>query len=112
MKQELIQTFLLNKGEYFDPVFLPEIQHQLEAIDDSKAGYVLGVGVQNPTIILVIAILLGWERFFLDDIALGVVKILTCYGLGIWWLVDIFTAVKRTRDYNYRKLSQAIMLSK
>ena len=112
MKQELIQSFLLKNGEFFDPVFLPEIQRQLQDVNDEKSAYILGISLQNPTVILIIAILLGWERFFIDDIAMGVVKILTCYGLGIWWLVDIFSAVKRTREYNYKKLSQAILLSK
>ena len=112
MKQELIQSFILKNGEYFDPVLLPEIQRQLQEVSDEKAAYILGLSLQNPTLILVLAILLGWERFFLEDIALGIVKILTCYGLGIWWLIDIFTAVTRTRDYNFKKLSQAILLSK
>ncbi len=112
MKQELIQSFLLKNGEFLDPIQLPSIQKQLEELDDTKASLVLGVSLQNPTLILVIAILLGWDRFFIDDIAMGVVKVITCYGLGIWWLVDIFSATRRTREYNYRKLSQAILLSK
>lgn len=86
----------MKNGECFETFRLPEIQKRLEAVDDSSSGVVLGLSLQKPTIILIIAILLGWERFFLDDIALGIVKIITCYGCGIWWLIDIFTAKKRT----------------
>jgi hypothetical protein len=45
----------------------------------------------------------GWDRFWLGDIALGVVKWLTAGGCLVWWLVDIFTAGSRADDYNRTK---------
>ena len=72
----------------------------------------MGLSLQKPTVILIIAIVLGWERFFLDDIGLGIVKFVTCYGCGIWWLVDIFTAQRRTYEYNYNKFNETLMLCK
>ena len=112
MKQEIIQSFLLSNGEKFDNYQLPEIQKQLEAIDDSKSGMVLGVSLQNPTLILILAIFTGWDRFFLGDIGLGILKVLTCYGCGIWWLIDIFSAKKRTYQYNYKKMNEMLIISK
>lgn len=112
MKQEIIQSFLLSNGEKFDSYQLPEIQKQLEAIDDSKSGMVLGVSLQNPTLILILAIFTGWDRFFLGDIGLGILKVLTCYGCGIWWLIDIFSAKKRTYQYNYKKMNEMLIISK
>lgn len=41
-------------------------------------------GLQKPTVILIIAILLGWERFFLGNLGLGIVKVITYGGCGIW----------------------------
>lgn len=111
MKQEFIQAFLIKNGECFETCVIPDIQKRLSSVDDSKSGVVLGVSLQKPTVILIIAILLGWDRFFLNDIGLGIVKIITCYGCGIWWLVDIFTARKRTYNYNYMKLNEALILS-
>jgi TM2 domain-containing membrane protein YozV len=32
---------------------------------------------------------LGIDRFYTGSIGLGVFKLLTCGGLGVWWLVDI-----------------------
>lgn len=112
MRQELVQTFLIENGECFDAMHLPQIQKALLDLDDSKAGVVLGLSLQKPTIILIIAIVLGWERFFLDDIGLGVLKVITCCGCGIWWLIDIFSAKNRTYAYNYKKFNTALMLSK
>ncbi len=111
MKSEMIQSFMLKNGECFNSASIMDIQTQLEKVDDSKAALLMSLNLQKPTFILVIAILFGWERFFLDDIALGVVKGLTCYGCGIWWLVDIFSAQSRTYAYNYKKFSEALTMS-
>lgn len=112
MTQEYINNFMLTKGEYFAPEMISDIQAKLASVDDSKAAYILSIDFQNPTLILIIAIFLGWERFFLDDIGMGVLKVLTCYGAGIWWLIDIFSAKKRACQYNYLKLNQALMFTR
>ena len=98
--------FLALKAEYFNPIQLSDIRNQLEAMDDDKFVLLSSMELRNPTTILVIAIVLGWERFFLDDIGLGLLKVLTCYGCGIWWLIDILSAKKRAQDYNYKKFIQ------
>lgn len=112
MKQELVQAFMLKNGDCFDLVAAQEVQKRLTELDDDKATFILSLSLQKPTVILIIAILLGWDRFFLDDIGLGVVKVITCYGCGIWWLIDIFSAKKRTYEYNYKKFTEALMLCK
>lgn len=51
---------------------------------------------------LILAVI-GWDRFWLGDIGMGVLKYITIGGCGIWWLVDIFTAGNRCDDFNRRK---------
>lgn len=103
---------MLKNGECFEPMTAQEIQSRLADIDDSKSGILMGVSLQKPTVILIVAILLGWDRFFLGEIGLGILKVLTCYGFGIWWLIDIFSAKKRTFSYNYKKFNEAYLLCK
>jgi hypothetical protein len=58
--------------------------------------------------------MLSYDRIWLGDTPLGILKIVTAGGCGIWWLVDIFTAGSRCDDYNRRKareISQALRLS-
>lgn len=104
MEQQKIDLFLATKSEYFNPIHLQEIRGMLESVDDSKSMFLFNDELRNPTIMLVIALCLGWDRFFLDDIGLGLLKVLTCYGCGIWWLVDVISIKKRTQEYNYKKL--------
>lgn len=87
------------------------VKQKLEQMEDSKLFLIQGTEFQKPSTILLIAILLGWERFWLDDIGLGLLKLVTCYGCMIWWLVDIFTANDRAKKYNYKKFTQATLMA-
>jgi TM2 domain-containing membrane protein YozV len=41
---------------------------------------------------------LGVDRFCLGEGCLGVVKLLTCGGCGIWWIVDIILIAASSRE--------------
>ena len=51
---------------------------------------------------------IGWDRFWLGDIGLGVLKYITAGGCGLWWLVDIFTAGSRCDAYNRQKAQEIV----
>ena len=108
MENSKIDTFIGMNAENFKQQDLMVIKQKLEVIDEEKFFLIQGTEFQKPSTILLIAIFLGWERFWLDDVALGIVKIITAYGCGIWWLIDIFTAKGRAQKYNYEKIIQAM----
>jgi hypothetical protein len=111
MEQQKIDMFIGLNLENFNPQDLIIIKQKLEQLDDSKLYLIQGITFQKPSMILLLAILLGWERFWLDDIVLAVLKIFTLAGCGIWWFVDIFTANNRAKKYNFKKFMEATMLA-
>lgn len=50
----------------------------------------------------------SYDRIWLGDTGLGVLKLLTAGGCGIWLLVDLFSVGTRCDDYNRRKALEII----
>ena len=70
---------------------------------------VYSVPLKDPTTSLIVSILaggLGIDRFIIGDTGLGVFKLLTWGGLGIWTIVDWFIIQKATKDKNLEKIQQ------
>ena len=51
---------------------------------------------------------LGIDRFMLGQVGLGIGKLLTCGGCGIWSIVDWFLIMDATRQSNAQKLFAVI----
>lgn len=51
-------------------------------------------------LMIFLAIFFPIQLLLLGKIGIGIAFWLTCGGLGIWWLIEIFLAPKRVREYN------------
>ena len=48
--------------------------------------------MKYKTTAIILSIFLGWlgvDRFYFGYTGLGILKLLTCGGWGIWWVIDI-----------------------
>jgi len=50
----------------------------------------------------------GVDRFMLGDTTMGVIKLLTCGGCGIWTIIDWFSIINKTKEYNYKKIIEVL----
>ena len=108
-----INIFLSTNSSMFSPENIPSMRRRLEACGEEKVNLVCSMSFKNPTNMALIAFFLGGfgvDRFMLGDSGLGVLKILTCSGAGIWGIIDIFTAPGRTRKANDAAFNQAMGL--
>ena len=49
-----------------------------------------------------------YDRIWLGEIGLGIVKLITLGLCGIWGLIDIFTAGSRADEYNRQKAQEIV----
>ena len=111
MDSQKVDMFLMTNGKFFESHHLSLIRDRLIVLDDSKWGLIQMMQFKDPTTSLIISILaggLGIDRFMIGDTGLGVGKLLTCGGFGIWAIVDLFLIMDATREKNMTKIQQAL----
>ena len=102
---------MLANSKFFESHQLGLIREKLLSMDDSKWGVIQTLQFKDPTTSIIVSLLagsLGIDRFMIGDTGMGVGKLLTCGGLGIWAIVDWFLIMGATREKNMIKL-QALM---
>ena len=107
MDTQKVDMFMLANGNNFPEEMNTIIRERLLAVDDSKWGVISSLQFKNPTVALVLSIILGCygiDRFYIGNIGMGVGKLVTCGGLGIWAIVDWFLISNATREVNAQKL--------
>ena len=107
MEKTKVDQFVLVNADKFPEFAVMQIREKLERADDSKESMLIATPWKNPMTCFLLAFflgVLGVDRFYLGDTGLGVLKLLTCGGAGIWALIDLFTAFGRAKNYNLRRL--------
>tara|TARA_B100000965_G_C19581076_1_gene753559 strand:- start:163 stop:492 length:330 start_codon:yes stop_codon:yes gene_type:complete len=82
---------------------LAELIEPLSPEETSRFNTKYGNSKKDPIIALVISLTFGFfgvDRFYLGDIILGIIKLITLGGLIIWSIVDLFIIMGKTRSQN------------
>ena len=111
MEAQKVDMFIMTNGKFFASHQINLIRDRLIAMDDSKWAMLTTLQLKDPTTILIVSILagsLGIDRFMIGDTGLGIGKLLTCGGLGIWAIIDWFMIQDATREKNMEKMQQLI----
>jgi TM2 domain-containing membrane protein YozV len=90
------------------------IRERLLALDDSKWAVLSTAQFKDPTTTLdcfnLGRLSLGIDRFMIGDTGLGVGKLLTCGGFGIWAIIDWFHDSKSYKRKEHAKNSTIFVL--
>ena len=111
MEQQKVDMFILANSEKLPEEKVSFVREKLLSMDDSKWGILSTIQFKNPNTALLLSIFLGGygiDRFYIGNTGLGIGKLLTCGGLGIWTIVDWFIIMDRTRDLNFERLTEVL----
>ena len=107
MEKTKVDQFVMVNADKFPEFAVMQIREKLEKADDSKESMLIATPWKSPMTSFLLAFFLGGfgaDRFYLGETGLGILKLLTCGGAGIWALIDLFTAFGRAKSYNLRRL--------
>ena len=111
MEQSKVDMYLVSNGKFFETAQIPAVRDLLLNADDSKWAYIQALDLKDPTMMLIVSFLggtLGIDRFMIGDTEMGIGKLLTCGGAGIWAIVDLFLIMDAARQKNLAQLSRAL----
>jgi len=111
MEAQRVDMFIMTNARYFESYQINGIRERLIALDDSKWAMISTVQLKDPTTSLIVSILagpFGIDRFLIGDTGMGIGKLLTCGGLGIWTIIDWFLIMGATREKNMQKIQQLL----
>jgi len=112
MESQKVDMYMMMNSKFFESHHLVAVRDTLLSLDESKWGMVQTVPFKDPTTALIISLLagsLGIDRFYIGDTGMGVGKLLTCGGLGIWAIVDWFLIMGATREKNMAAFQNSIL---
>src|SRR5690554_6547972 len=107
MDSQKVDLFIMTHSKFFEGHHLPLIREKLLIMDESKWIALQSLQFKDPTTTLIISLIgggFGIDRFLIGDTGLGIGKLLTCGGLGIWAIIDWFLIMGATREKNLSKL--------
>ena len=112
MDAQKVDMFIMANGKYFSEEKISFIRTRLLELDDSRWVPISSLQFKSPIVALVLSIFLGnygIDRFYIGHIGLGVGKLLTCGGIGIWAIIDWFLILGATRNENLKKLEPLVL---
>lgn len=109
MESDKVNHILMMLSSKIPAGSIPSVCTRLENTDISESEILaLQSQMKDPLLSILLSIFigtLGVDRFYIGDVGLGIGKLLTGGGCGIWWLIDIFLIVDATKQKNLEQLS-------
>jgi hypothetical protein len=81
----------------------PSTKHALNNLSEEQLMYFIDEfqrKKKDPGLMLVLAIFFPIQLFLIGKTGLAIAFWLTGGGCGIWWIIEMFMAMPRTREYN------------
>lgn len=105
-----VDMFIMMNSKFLPEQQLPMIRERLLCLDSSKASMLKMIQFKDPNTALMLGVfvslcsIFGVDRLYIGDTGIGIAKMLTCGGCGVWGIIDFFLITEATRKKNLEKL--------
>ena len=109
MESDKVNNIMMMLSSKIPMGSLSSVRTSLENTEVSEADMIAFLSqMKDPVLSILLSIFVGSfgvDRFYIGDTGLGIGKLLTGGGCGIWWLIDIFLIMDATKQKNLELLS-------
>ncbi len=96
--------YFMTNQKFFPAEKLYAVKEKLDSMTDEQIQRLMFVQMKDPTTYLLVSIFigqLGVDRFLMNDIGMGILKLLTGGLCGILWIYDMVTIQDKVRGMNF-----------
>lgn len=104
MDNDKVKNYTLLFASKLPITSITTIKSQLVNMSEEEANIKFAM-MKDTTAAIIISVLVGYygiDRMYIGDITLGILKLLTCGGMGIWWIIDLFLIIDATKQKNLK----------
>lgn len=109
--QQFTDSYILANKDNLPAEKLYLVRDKLSVLPETRQAAVQSVPFKSPITTLILSLFLGGlgvDRFYIGDVGLGILKLLTLGGLGFWALADLYFSYKKTKEKNFQNLMLAL----
>lgn len=107
-KDNLINLIINKYSDVLPSDYFPIFLDKCKSLPENKLQNLLAQQTKSPILALIFSLFfggLGIDRFYLGQIGIGLAKLLTAGGCGIWYIVDLFLINKACKQVNQDKIA-------
>ncbi|MDF7666848.1 TM2 domain-containing protein [Orbaceae bacterium ESL0727] len=108
-QKQFADQYVMINADKFNSDQIPMLKNKLEHLPEGRQTDIQTISLKSPIITLILSLLLGGlaaDRFYLGDICLGIIKLITFFFLigVIWVVIDWFLTYRKAKTINFQKV--------
>jgi TM2 domain-containing membrane protein YozV len=107
MNDNRVNIFILTHSSKFPKYRILELKEMLRQMDNHQLALIESLDYKDPALTFTLSFFFGYfgiDRFIIGDVLLGILKLITFGGCGLWALIDLIFIIDRTKNVNYQTL--------
>ena len=111
MHPQQVDMYLVANADKFPSYYVPYIRQSMLEAPEFMWPSIAGMQLSNPTLALLLSIFVGYlgiDRFYIGDVGLGILKLITGGGCGVWAVIDWFLIMGAARKRNLGKINNIL----